>query len=182
MDFAYIISQVFTVLMYAVLFASYLAKKRPSILLMSLIAVVLNALAYIFLGAWTGLAMCAIMFARSLYSILDEKIHKNSDKITRRDIIALIIICVAAIAVTIPTYDGILSLMSVFGALLYTFSVWQKNPIVYKFFGIPVGVLWIIYNAYVRSLFGVILESVLLLVSAYGFFVAIREKKHGAKR
>lgn len=177
MSISYILSQIFTVIMYTLIALSYLAKDRKKIVIISTVSIIFNALAYIFLSAWTGLAMCVIAFLRNLYSIWSESKHKASEKITKRDIAVLIITYLAIIAVTIPTYNGFWSLMSVFGTMAYTYSIWHKNPIVYKFFGIPVGLLWITYNYYVGSFFGVILEVALLVTSIYGFVSALRQGK-----
>lgn len=177
----YIWSQIFTVIMYAILMICYQLKKRKSILVASIIALLCNAVAYVLLQAWTGLAMCAIALFRNLYSFWDETKNGSQAKITVRDTVVLIVVYVAMIAVSIPTYDGFLSLMSVFATMAYTFSIWQKNTLVYKFFGVPVGILWIIYNAFVGSFFGVILEAALCVASIIGFAVALRARKNGKR-
>ena len=78
---------------------------------------------------------------------------------------------------TVFTYDGLLSLLSVIATMTYTYSVWQKKTNVYKFLGIPVGILWILYNIYVKSIFGVILESILLIASITGYLVEVKKQK-----
>ena len=78
------------------------------------------------------------------------------------------------------TYNGFLSLLSIFATMLYTYSVWQKKTIVYKICGIFVSILWILYNIYVMSLFGIILESILLIASATGYFIELKSKKNKA--
>lgn len=182
MTFAFVLSQIFTVIMYGFLFASYLVKKRRNLLILNILGVFFNALAYILLGAWTGLAMCGIVFFRNFYSFWDDTHSKGSTKITKRDVVVLCITYAAIIAVTIPTYNGFWSLMSVFGTSLYNYSIWQKNTLVYKALGVPVGILWIIYNAFVGSVFGVILESALLVASAWGFIKAVKANKNGRKQ
>ena len=177
MDFQYILSQVFTVIMYAFLAMTYFCKKKRTIVIVSGIAIVINALVYLLLSAWTGLAMCGVAAARNLYLLWDEKKHGKSNKITKKDVIFLIIVYIAIILVTIPTYDGFLSLLSVFATSLYTFSIWQKSTKIYKLCGVLVSGLWIAYNAYVHSLFGIILESVLLVASTIGFITEARKKK-----
>ena len=181
MDITYIFSQVFTTITYALLAATYFAKNKRSIILLSGASLITNALAYILLGAWTGLAMCAIAMLRNLYILWDEKKHGKSKKITKKDVVFLIIIYIAMVLVTIPTYDGFLSLLSVFATALYTFSIWQKSTRVYKFCGMPVGVLWIFYNGYVKSIFGVILESALLVASTIGYISEIKKQKRTKK-
>lgn len=183
MSTSYIISQVFTIAMYAFLAVSYVVKKRRSILIISTISIILNALAYVFLEAWTGLAVCGIVFARNIYSFWDYHKYGEQKKHSTRDIVVLIATILGLIAVAIPTYDGILSLMSVFGAALYNYSIWQKSPMAYKALGIPTCMLWIAYNAFVHSFFGVVLEGVLLIASTYGLVKALKApKKHKRKK
>ena len=177
MDLQYILSQIFTVILYALLAMTYFCKKKRTIVIVSGIAIAVNALVYLLLNAWTGLAMCGIAALRNLYILWDEKKHGKSNKITKRDVIFLIIVYIAIILVTIPTYDGFLSLLSVFATSLYTFSIWQKSTKIYKLCGIPVGGLWIAYNTYVHSIFGIILESVLLVASTAGFIIETKKKK-----
>ena len=179
---AYVISQIFTILMYLFLAVSYLTKKRKSILIISTISIILNALAYVFLEAWTGLAVCGIALARNIYSYWDFVKHGDQKNHSPRDIAVLIITFAAFIAVAIPTYDGFLSLMSVFGAALYTYSIWQKSPMAYKLLGIPTCILWVVYNAFIHSFFGVVLESVLLVASVYGYIKALKSSKKKVSR
>ena len=149
MDTAYIFSQIFTIIMYALLAATYFAKSKRAIVIISGASLIANILAYVLLGAWTGLAMCVVAMLRNLYILWDEKRHGKSDKIERKDVIFLIVVYIAIILATIPTYEGFLSLLSVFATSVYTYSIWQKSTRIYKFCGIPVGILWIAYNAYV---------------------------------
>lgn len=178
MDTNYILSQVFTIIMYALLAVTYFAKNKRLIVIVNGAALIANIIAFIFLGAWTGLAMCIIALLRNLYILYDEKKHGKSNKIKKRDVIFLIIVYIAIILATIPTYEGPLSLLSVFATSLYTYSIWQKTTRVYKLCGIPVGILWISYNIYIQSLFGIILESLLLIVSISGYITEVKTAKH----
>ena len=62
----YIMSQVFTIIMYLLLAISYYAKDRKKILILSFLSLVANALAYVLLEAYTGLAMCIVAFVRNI--------------------------------------------------------------------------------------------------------------------
>ena len=170
----YIMSQVFTIIMYLMLGVSYYAKDRKKILILSFLSLIANAIAYILLEAYTGLAMCIVAFIRNIVFMIDENRNGKRDKISKKDIIYLIIFNVLIIVSTIFTYEGLLSLLSVIATMLYTYSVWQKKTNVYKFLGIPIGILWVLYNIYVKSIFGVILESILLVCSTTGYII---EKK-----
>ena len=60
--------------------------------------------------------------------------------------------------------------------MVYTYSIWQKSTKVYKICGIPIGILWIIYNTYVKSILGIILESIILICSITGYILEIKRK------
>lgn len=182
MDITYIVSQIFTIIMYVLLAATYFTKSKRAIVVISGASLIANIIAYVLLGAWTGLAMCIVCLFRNLYILWDEKKYGKSEKIRKKDVVFLIIVYIAIIIATLFTYEGFLSLLSVFATSLYTYSIWQKKTKVYKFCGLPVGILWIAYNAYVQSLFGVILESALLVASVIGFIAEVRKSKKGSKK
>ena len=170
----YILSQVFIVINYLFLVLSYQSKSRRSVLIYSIISIIATGLSYVFLNAWTGLAMCFMALIRNIIFIIDEKKNGKREKIEKKDIIILVILYLIAIVSTIFTYDGFLSLLSVFATMLYTYSVTQKKTSVYKVLGLPIGILWILYNIYIKSIFGIILEIILTLSAIYGYF---REKR-----
>ena len=58
--------------------------------------------------------------------------------------------------------------------MLYTFSVWQKETHIYKILGVPIGILWISYNIYIESIFGIVLESIILICSLTGYLLEIK--------
>ena len=176
MTTTYILSQVFTILNYIFLASTYLLKSRKKILIINFISLIANALAYIFLNAWTGVAMCLVALIRNTIFLIDEHKNKQTDKTTKKDIIILIILYIISIISAIFTFDGYLSLLSVFATMLYTYNEKKKNPQTYKLLGIPVSILWILYNLYVKSIFGIILESILLVCSTSGYILAKKRK------
>ena len=178
-DFIYILSQIFTILMYALMAWTYFLKDKRKIVIVSAFSLVASIIAYILLGAWTGLAMCVVAMLRNLYILWEEKKNGKRETNEKRDYIFLAIVYLGIILATIPTYEGFLSLLSVFAISIYTYSIWQKSPRVYKFCGIPVGILWIAYNTYVKSIFGVILEAILLIASVIGYAAEVKSAKGG---
>lgn len=173
----YILSQVFTIINYALLGVTYYAKDRKKILIIGFLSIVANAIAYILLNAWTGVAMCVVALIRNIIFWMDEKKNGKRETINKKDIIILVILYSTIVVSTIFTYDGFLSLLSVFATSTYTFSVWQKKTNIYKLLGIPVGILWILYNIYVKSIFGIILESILLICSISGYLLERKKLK-----
>lgn len=173
----YILSQVFTIITYALLAISYYAKDRRKVLTISFLSLIANAIAYIFLSAWTGLAMCAVALIRNIIFLIDENKNGKRETNNKTDIIILIILYIISIISAVYTYDGFFSLLSVFATMLYTFSVWQKKTNIYKLLGIPIGILWILYNIYIQSIFGIILETILLICSTMGYLLETKNKK-----
>lgn len=171
----YIVSQIFTIIMYALLSLTYYLKDRKSILILSFLSMVANGIAYFLLHAWSGLMMCVIAVIRNIVFIIDENKNGKKDQMARLDIIVLILVYIACTISAVFTYEGVLSLLSVFATMVYTYSVCQKDTKMYKLLGIPVGILWVVYNAYVKSIFGIILEGILLICSISGYII---EKKN----
>lgn len=175
----YIVSQVFTIITYALLALTYYAKNRNKVLVISFLSLIANSVAYVLLNAWTGFAMCIVALIRNGIFLIDEKKNGKRETINKTDIAILVILYIISIISTVFTYDGLLSLLSVFATMLYTFSVWQKKTYIYKVLGIPIGILWILYNIYIMSIFGIILESILLICSITGYLLERKSKYHG---
>lgn len=173
----YVISQVFTIAMYALLAITYYVKNRKTILVLNFLALIANAAAYILLNAYSGLAVCIIALIRNIIFLIDEKRNGKREENTKKDRIILVFIFVLLILSAIYTYEGPLSLLSVIATMLYTYSVWQKKTKVYKLLGIFIEILWGIYNLYVGSIFGVILEVVMLLFVINGYRLEVKKKK-----
>lgn len=180
----YIVSQIFTIITYVLLGLTYYAKNRKTVLVISFLSLIANGLAYVFLNAYTGLAMCMVALIRNIIFIVDEKKNGKREKNDKKDIIILLVLYAISIVSAVFTYDGFFSLLSVFATMLYTYSVWQKKTNIYKLLGIPIGILWILYNIYVKSIFGIILEGVLLICSISGYILEVRQRencKNGSK-
>lgn len=173
----YIISQVFVILDYGLLALSYYGKSRKSVLIMSFLAVVANTIAYILLNAYTGVAMCIVAIIRNIIFLIDERKNGKSDKIYKKDIVILIILFAISIISSIFTYNGFYSLLVVFGTMIYTYSVWQKKISVYKILGIPTEFLFVLYNIYIKSIFGVIAETILMICSIIGYVLEIKRNR-----
>lgn len=174
MTITYLLSQVFIIINYIFLIITYQSKSRRSILIFNFCSIISTGISYIFLSAYSGLAMSIVAIIRNIIFIIDEKKNGKSEKNTTKDYIILAILYIISIISAIITYNGILSMMSVVATMLYTYSVWQKNTKIYKILGIPVGIIWIIYNIYIFSVFGIILEVVLCGSSIIGY---IKETK-----
>lgn len=174
----YILSQVVIIFVYLFLSLTYCVKSRKLILAFSFLSNFLNSIAFILLGAYTSSAMCAISILRDIIFLIDEKINGKSTQITKKDIALLALVYgICAIAITC-TFNGISSLLYASGSMLYTFSIWQKNNKLYRFLGIPVTLIVIVDSILLKSIFGVILQGVVLIVSIVGFSRTKNEGKN----
>lgn len=183
LTFSYILSQILTVVEYGLLGASYLAKKRKAVVFLDILSMSTGIIVYILLGADLGMAMSVIILLANFYYLWDENHHnaKERSKLHPRDYIVLMVVLLAIGIVTIFTYDGPLSLLSVAATVLYEISIWQKSTKVYKFLGIPVAFCWMSYNGFEQSIFGVLCEAVMFITSIIGYvreLKAEKSKKH----
>ena len=174
----YVISQIIVIVRYCLLAITYQLKKRKSILLFSFASSIANAIVFILLSAWSGFAMSCVSIVRSIAFLIKNNKDTN-EKFTKIDLWILISLYIISIVLAFFTYEGVLSLLSVGATMLYTYSICQKNSKMYKIIGIPVSILWISYNIFVKSLFGAILESIVLIFEIRG--VTKESKNHKEK-
>lgn len=173
----FIFSQVFVCLCYLFLGLTYVIKKRTLILLFNLAALLFNGLHYSLLGAWAGVGVVCIAVIRNVLFLIQQKI-KALDKYVIDDWIILIFLLIISAFTAVWTYDGLLSLFSIFASVIYTVSVWQKNIKVYKVLGIISGAINIVYFAFIGSIFGIILESIVCLVTiVFTIIYILNERK-----
>lgn len=182
----YVLSQIVTIFVYIFLALTYCIKSRKLILAFSFTSNFLNAIAFILLGAYTSSAMCTISIFRDIIFLIDEKINGKSDKITRKDIAILLLVYGMCIVSIVATFKGFSTLLYAAGSMLYTFSIWQKNNKLYRILGIPVTLLVICDSIIIKSIFGVILQSIVLISSIKGCFsneenTESKEKKYLSK-
>lgn len=168
---SYILSQAFTVVEYSLLGLSYFAKKRKLVVVLDILSMVSGIVAYILLGADLGMALSVIILLANFYYLWDENKHNAKERavLHPRDFVVLTLVLGLITIVTVATYDGPLSLLSVAATVLYEISIWQKSTKIYKFLGIPVAICWMLYNGFVLSIFGVICEAFMLLSSIWGY-------------
>ena len=167
----YIISQIFTIISYTFLATTYYAKNRKNILMLNNLTQITFIIAYIFLEAWSGLVMAVVALLRNVIFLIDENKSGKRENVNKTDIIVLVSIYFISIISSIFTYDGVLSLLPVLATMLYTYAVCQKNVKTYKLLGIIIETLWTFYNIYIKSLFGIILQVIMLASCVIGYIL-----------
>ena len=178
----YMISQILIIVVYIFLCLTYFFKDRKKILFFNIIAHFIQIISFLLLNGLTGAAMNVVYIARDSVLALDEKNMKESNKITKRDVVILLVFIVMIIVLTIFTYNGFSSLLSVVATTISTFAIWQKNTKIYKILGIPVSIAWLGYYISLKSIFAIILESILLISTIIGYNMElIKSKKNNVK-
>ena len=171
----YIISQIITIIAYSCLAATYCINKRRLILILSFASNFFNACAYFLLDAYTSSIMCGVSILRDIIFIIDARINGKSDKIAKKDIFILLGVYAVSIIAIAATFNGFGSMMYAIATMLYTYSIWQKNSKVYKYLGIPCVTLSLIDSIIIKSIFGFILQSIVLLFTVLGIIRNIKE-------
>ncbi len=174
----YIISQIITIAYFAILSFSYLLKDRRKILTANFVAHIGQTTAMAMLNGYTGAAMAGVMMLRDLILLVQERIKSKGKDINKKfDLSILIITVILVVVLTIFTYNGPLSLLSVIATLITTFALWQKNVKRYKILGVLAGIFWLSYNIVIMSIVGIILESILGICSTIGYIRDIKQEK-----
>lgn len=176
--YIYIISQIITILYFAILSLSYLLKDRKKILLANFVAHIGQTTAMAMLNGYTGAAMSIVMMLRDLTLLIQESKKSRGKDINKKlDLVILIITVLLMVILTIFTYNGPLSLLSVVATLVTTFALWQKDVKTYKILGLIAGILWLAYNIFIMSIMGIILELILVICSIVGYIKDIKKEK-----
>lgn len=172
----YTLSQVLIIIVYALICATYFLRDRKRILIINILAHIFQAFSLLLLNGLTGVAMNFVYVYRDSFFVIDEKNRKNKN-LTKRDYIILAILIFTIIILTIFTYNGWASLLSVVATTISTIAIWQKNVKYYKLLGIPVSIAWLGYYLFLQSLFAIILESILLISTITGYIVDRNKEK-----
>ena len=69
----------------------------------------------------------------------------------------------------IVTYKDLFSILPIIATILYTYSVWQTDVKSYKLFGFISSFIYVIYNIYLKSIFGILLEFIKTLCALIGY-------------
>lgn len=167
LSLTYIISQILVIIYYLIYSGTFHLKDSNKILIFGIIATIISSISYVLLNAYTGMAMCFVAIIRNLL------FQKN-----KRNTLGLYLIFILTLIASIFTFNSYFCLFNIVATLIYTYALWQKNTKTYKLLGIIVNGLMIVYNIYIKSIFGVILISIALISSIVGF---LKENKYKEK-
>lgn len=155
---SYILSQVLVVIYYLIYSLTFHLKDSNKILILGIIATIISGISYLLLNAYTGMVMCFVAIIRNLLF----KKRKSSN-------FNLMFILVLTIISSLFTFNSYFCLFNILATLIYTYALWQTNTKIYKFLGIIVNGLMIIYDIYINSILGTILISFSFVSSLVGY-------------
>lgn len=114
---------------------------------------------YMCLYAWAGAAMTTIAVLRCVVFYYYEEKNK------KKSLAVLLIISLLIIASGILTYEGLISILPIFVALLYTYAMWQSNMKFFRIVSVISPICWLLYDISILA-FVATVASVIELVSA----------------
>ena len=187
MELTYILSQVFIVIAYSLFGLTYFAANRKTILVCNSFSLVAEGIGYVLLFAWSGVAMVIIAGIRNVLFFGQSKLCEKKPELKKYEWVSLVIVWMLGILGAVITWNGILGTFAIIACMIYTFSIWQKSDRVYDVLGIFSCIFLLIYNIVINSLFGIILEAMLLawviFAAVSGFNVRdFRQKRNNKKK
>lgn len=155
----FIAAQIFGLLGATALLLSNWQKSKNKVLSLLIIDSICYFIQYILLGAFSGAFSNIIGLIRTIIFKYKEKYKILDNKLI------LCIIILIYIIIAILTYDGLISILPVVAAIIYTISLWQDNLRIIRIGTLIMIVAYFIYNIVVRAYIGAIVEGILLISS-----------------
>lgn len=131
--------------------------KHWQIVLLKTLGSLMFTLQYVFLKAYTGLAMDGIGIFRNLLFIFVVKSEKTT-------LPWIILFSSLTIALGVLTFEGAISLLAIVAKLLSCVSYGIKSPKVIRMLNLPSSACWLVYNTLHFTLAG-ILNEILVITS-----------------
>ena len=155
----YLIGQILGLVIAAISFFIYYAKKRSQILLSKLATDVLNVIQQAMIGAYTGSILNVVAIFREIVFYNRTRHKWASYKLW------LFLFVVLMGASPFLTWAGPISILPALGSALAVVGFYLKNPTHTRIIGIFAHGLWLIYTVVTFNV-GAILQNVILITSA----------------
>lgn len=153
---AYIISQIAAALSTIILLTySVLKVNRRVILICNIIINSLLTLHYYLLCSYTGAVCSGITTVMVCVYYYKESIARYKVPIFNLPLIPTVFVCFFIVS-GVLTWTDLWSCIPIIGNILLVIALWNDNETKIKFIFIIVGILWIIYNAHLKSVANVI--------------------------
>lgn len=167
----YILAQIIGFIAFFVSLIAYHRKDKKNILINMITANIINLFHYLLLGAYSGCITKLLAIFRDCFIIL----KKNCNNFL--NYFYLIFFIILYIIASIFTFNGILSILPLLAALIYTIFIWNGNELRLKKVAFICYFIWLIYNIFVMSISGIV-SNVISIVST---LIAIKNEKRRCK-
>ena len=167
----YILAQIIGFIAFFVSLIAYHRKDKKTILINMIIANIINLVHYLLLGAYSGCITKLLAIFRDCFIIF----KKNCNNFL--NYFYLIFFIILYIIASIFTFNGILSILPLLAALIYTIFIWNGNELRLKKIAFICYFIWLIYNIFVMSISGIV-SNVISIVST---LIAIKNEKKRCK-
>lgn len=161
----YLLSQIIVIVATIFIAFTYFIKNRKKILILFILYSIFYGIHYLLLNATTGFLMNLVSIIRNIIFYKQEINNKQNSKIF------LVVLFSIIILFTLCSYKDYYSLISMSASLISTYSIWQKNPIIYRILAVIVSICFIIYAIHINSVFAIITEVFLLTTEIIGLIL-----------
>ena len=146
----------------------YFRKTRARFLRVQVAINILYTVEYLLLGVWSGAVANLISTAKFLSF---EKDAAAGKKTTLKK---SLIFCILSVVFGIAVFDGWLSVIPIFVAVMVTFSTAQENPVIIRLSFALANVLWIAFNFAGRAYVSAVYSAVELVVSVVSLVLILK--------
>ncbi len=157
MNFYDISAQVFGIAAFLMSALSFQAKNFKTITVFKIISYILFTVNYFMLTAYTGMISNVISCLRGFVYIWLVQKGASTKK-------AQILFSIIFIVFGIATWDGIICIFAIMGAVVQTIAHGTENPAKLRLINLPTCFMWMVYNTYYRSSGG-LLSDIFSLIS-----------------
>ena len=167
----YILAQIIGFIAFFVSLIAYHRKDKKTILINMIISNIINLFHYLLLCYYSGCITTLLAIFRDCFIIF----KKNCNNFL--NYFYLIFFIILYIIASIFTFNGILSILPLLAALIYTIFIWNGNELRLKKIAFICYFIWLIYNIFVMSISGIV-SNVISIVST---LIAIENEKRRCK-
>ena len=167
----YLISQLFALAGLLLSLYAFQRRKKVQLLNYNTVAAICSILHYVFLGAWSGVATKTVSATRDAVAAYEAHKKKTSK------ILPLIFIILYIVA-GIIAFDSPLAILPIVASTIYTVVIYTTDITKIRYIAILTSGLWLIYNASIFSIVGVVSEAIFIFDDLIAIY---RYRKHKGK-
>ena len=169
----FIASQICVCIAAIAMASTYFFKNRILILVLGIISTFFYAMQFLLLKEYAGVVVNVIGIIRGIWYFLETKYFKKHTKTS------FIVIQSLSLVMVILTFGKWYSIFPLIASVMFNYSTWQKNIKVYRWCALPAFTSGVLYSIFCKAYFGIVTESVSLVVAIISLIkLYCEEKKH----